>query len=124
MLDSLVVKIIKGQMRYNRDLEVRRPVRLLFGEKVILFLLAFKYKNISLACQKLGYERSYFYFWFNRLRQANFDIKSLEQRFQNGFIRTKRPNSHPKKPPEDIVEKVILLRKQTNYGPERLHLLY
>ncbi|MCK4224493.1 MAG: hypothetical protein KAX39_04880 [candidate division Zixibacteria bacterium] len=57
-----------------------------------------RHKNISLACQRLDYQRSYFsarggqttarlggsafgrYFWFNRLKQANFDIKSLEER--------------------------------------------
>ena len=60
------IKIIRSQMRYNRNIEVRK--------KVILFLLAFRYRNISLACQKLGYQRSFFYFWFNRLKEANFDI--------------------------------------------------
>lgn len=106
MLFSLSeVKIIKWQMRYNRNLEVRR--------KVILFLLAFKLRNISLACQRLGYERSYFYFWFKRLKETNWDVSSLEKR-------SKRPNSHPKKTAQDIVDKVIFLRKQTNYGPERL----
>ena len=106
MLCSLSeVKIIKDQMRYNRNLEIRR--------KVTLFLLAFRCRNISLACQRLGYQRSYFYFWFNRLKEANFDIKSLEQR-------SRRPFSHPKKTPPEIEEKVVSLRKQTNYGPERL----
>jgi hypothetical protein len=65
------VKIIRSQMRYNRNLEIRK--------KVILFLLASRYQDISLACQKLGYQRSFFYFWFNRLKEANFDIKSLEE---------------------------------------------
>lgn len=92
-------------MRYNRNLETRK--------KVILFLMAFRYQNISLACLKLGYQRSYFYFWFNRLQAANFDIKSLEER-------SRRPGSHPKKTPIEIVDKIISLRKQTNYGPDRL----
>jgi len=61
----------------------------------------------------LGYKRSYFYFWFNRLKEADFDISSLEER-------SRRPRSHPKKTPPEIVDKIILLRKQTNYGPERL----
>ena len=92
-------------MRYNRNLETRK--------KVILFLMAFRYQNISLACLKLGYQRSYFYFWFNRLKEADFDIKSLEER-------SRRPGSHPKKTPIEIVDKIISLRKQTNYGPDRL----
>jgi len=88
-MNPSVVKIIKSQMRYNRNLEIRK--------KVILFLLAFKYRNISLACKKLGYQRSYFYFWLNRLKQANFDIKSLEER-------SRKPLSHPKKTPQEIVD--------------------
>jgi transposase InsO family protein len=104
-ISQSTVKIIKIQMRYNRNLEVRR--------KVILFILAFKLKNISLACQKLGYRRSYFYFWFNRLKEANFEINSLNKH-------SRRPFSHPKRTPQQIVDKVISLRKETNYGPERL----
>jgi len=88
--DPSVIKMIKSQlkipsnagMRYNRNVEI--------AKKVFLFLLAFKHRNISLAYQKLGYRRSYFYFWFNRLKQANFDIKSLEQR-------SRRPVSHTQK---------------------------
>jgi hypothetical protein len=94
-------------MRYNRNIEVRK--------KVFLFLLAFRYQNISLACKKLGYQRSFFYFWFNRLKEANFDIKSLEER-------SRRPLSHPKKTPREIEDKIVSLRKQTNYGPDRLQL--
>jgi len=103
--DLSTIKIIRSRMRYNRNLEIRK--------KVILFLLAFRYQNISLACRKLGYQRSYFYFWFNRFKQANFDIKSLEEC-------SRRPLSHPKKTSPEIVDKIISLRKQTNYGPERL----
>lgn len=99
------IKVIRKQMRYNRNLDIRK--------KVMLVLLVFRYQNISLACQKLGYQRSYFYFWFKRLKQANFDLKSLEER-------SRRPLSHPHKTPPEIVEKIISLRKQTNYGPERL----
>ena len=99
------IKIIRRQMRYNRNLEIYK--------KVILFLLAFKYHNISLACQKLGYQRSYFYFWFNRLKQANFDIRSLEEH-------SRKPLSHPRKTSPEIEDKIIFLWKQTNYGPGRL----
>jgi len=77
------------------------------------FLLAFRNRNISLACQKLGYQRSFFYFWFNRLKEANFDIKSLEER-------SRQPLSPPQKTPGEIVDKIVSLRKQTNYGPDRL----
>jgi len=106
MLCSLSeIKIIRNQMRYNRNLEIRK--------KVILSLLAFRCRNISLACQRLGYQRSYFYFWFNRLKGANFDMKSVLER-------SRKPFSHPKKTSPEIVERVVSLRKQANYGPERL----
>jgi hypothetical protein len=62
LCDPSVIKIIKSQMRYNRNVEICKKV----------FLWTFRYRNISLACEKLGYKRSYF--WFNRPKQANFDI--------------------------------------------------
>jgi transposase InsO family protein len=105
LFNPSVIKVIRRQMRYNRNSEI--------AKKVFLFFLAFKYGNISLACQKLGYRRSYFYFWYNRLKEADFDISSLEKR-------PRRPRSHPKKTPQQIVDKIIRLRQQTSYGPERL----
>jgi len=97
LCDPSAIKIIKRKlkipskagMRYNRTVEI--------AKKVFLFLSAFKHQNISLACEKLGYRRSYFYFWFNRLKQANFDINSLQER-------SRRPLSHPKETPQEIVD--------------------
>ena len=105
LFDPSVIKVIKSQMRYNRNVEIAR--------KVYLILYAFRYRNISLACQKLGYRRSYFYFWYHRLKGANFDISSLENR-------SRRPLSHPKETPQHIVDKIISMRQQTGYGPDRL----
>jgi hypothetical protein len=87
LFDSSVTKVIKSQMRYNRNVEI--------AKKVFLFYLAFRYRNISLACQKLGYKRTYFYFWFNRFKEADFDTSSLEER-------SRRPLSHPKRTPQEI----------------------
>ncbi len=39
-------------MGYDRNVEITK--------KVFLFLPAFKHQNMSLACEKLGYRRSYF----------------------------------------------------------------
>ena len=105
LVDPSVIKIIRSQMRYNRNIEI--------AKKVYLILCVFKYRNISLACQKLGYRRSYFYFWYNRLKESNFDLGSLENR-------SRRPLSHPKQTPGHIVEKIISMRGQTEYGPDRL----
>ena len=104
-MNPSVIKIMKRQlkipskagMRYNRNVEI--------AKKVFLFLSAFKHQNISLACEKLGYRRSYFYFWFNRLKEANFDISSLEERStQTGARMGRRPLSHPRKTPHEIVD--------------------
>ena len=43
--------IVKKLMRYNRNMDVRR--------KVVLFFEADKLNDITLACKKLGYKRSY-----------------------------------------------------------------
>jgi len=67
-------------MRYDRNVEI--------AKKVILFYLALRYRNISLACQKLGHKR--LYFWFDRLKEADFDIGSLEER-------SRKPLSHLQK---------------------------
>ncbi len=58
----------------------------------------------------LDLRHTHFYFWFNRLKEVNFDIKSLEEH-------SPRPHSHPKKTPQEVVDKIISLRKKTNYGP-------
>jgi len=105
LLNPSQIKVVKSQMRYNRNSEI--------AKKLYLFFLAVKYQNITLACHKLGYRRSYFYFWYNRLTQADFDISSLENR-------SRRPLSHPKQTAGQIVDKIISLRRQTGYGPDRL----
>jgi transposase InsO family protein len=105
LFDPSQIKVMKSQMRYNRNSGI--------AKKLYLFFLAVKYQNITLACHKLGYRRSYFYFWYNRLRQADFNINSLQNR-------SRRPLSHPKRTAGQIVDKIIRLRRQTGYGPDRL----
>lgn len=97
--------IVRKQMRYNRNMDVRR--------KVVLFFEADKLGNVVLACKKLGYKRSYYYYWFNRLKAADYNIKSLEKL-------SSKPHSHPNTTPTDKVNLIKQLRKQTRYGPERI----
>lgn len=97
--------IVKKQMRYNRNMDVRR--------KVVLFFEADKLQDITLACKKLGYKRSYYYYWFNRFKAADYNIKSLEKL-------SSKPHSHPNTTPADKVKLIKQLRKQTRYGPERI----
>jgi len=97
--------IVKKQMRYNRNMDIRR--------KVVLFFEADKVSDITLACKKLGYKRSYYYYWFNRLKGADWDITALQER-------SRKPLSHPKTTSADKVKLIKQLRTQTNYGPERI----
>jgi transposase InsO family protein len=102
------LKIIKSQMRYNRDLEVKK--------KVILFLSAYRLNNISLACQRLGYHRSFYYFWFRRFSLASFSLEALKPL-------KRKPRSHPKQTSKEITDLVVSLRRRTNLGPARLQFI-
>lgn len=97
--------IVKKQMKYNRNMDIRR--------KVILFFEADKLGNVTLACDKLGYRRAYYYYWFNRLSAAKWDIKSLEEL-------SRRPHSHPKTTATKTVKLIKKIRSQTGYGPARI----
>jgi transposase InsO family protein len=97
--------IVTKQMRYNRNIEVRK--------KVNLFFEADRLKNVSLACKKLGFTRSFYYDWWNRLNQSDWNISSLEKR-------STKPKSHPKTTKAEKVELIKKLRIQTGYGPERI----
>jgi hypothetical protein len=61
--------IVKKQMRYYRNHDI--------AKKVNLFFEADKLKNIELACKRLGYKRSYYYYWWNCLKQAGWKISAL-----------------------------------------------
>jgi hypothetical protein len=54
-------------MRYNCNHDIYR--------KVNLFFEADNLKNVELACKKLGYKRSYYYYWWNRLKQGDWKIQ-------------------------------------------------
>jgi transposase InsO family protein len=97
--------IVKKQMIYNRDINTRK--------KVLLFLEADRLGNVLLACTRLGYKRSYYYYWWNRLKAANHDISALA-----GLSR--KPHSHPNTTPIEKVAKIKQLRQQTRYGPPRI----
>jgi transposase len=97
--------IVKKQMRYNRNIEIRK--------KVTLFFKADELKNVSLACDILGYSRSFYYDWWNRLEKSNWDIASLEKR-------STKPKSHPNTTQADKVKLIKALREKTGYGPVRI----
>ena len=92
-------------MRYNRNHDVCK--------KVNLFFEADKLKNIELACKRLGYKRSYYYYWWNRLKQANWKTSALLEL-------SRRPKSHPNTTKPQLVKLIKAIRTQTKYGPQRI----
>ena len=102
---NLCESIVKKQMRYNRDLEIRK--------KVNLFFEASRFRSVTLACKKLGYKRTFYYYWWRRLIAADWDIGALSER-------SRRPKTHPRTTPVRIVRLITKLRKKTGYGPKRI----
>lgn len=70
--------------------------------------------GVSLACSKLGKHRSYYYYWKKRFDKL--DIKGL-------YDRSRKPKKMPLLINKSLANKVIQLRKKTNYGKERIHIL-
>jgi transposase InsO family protein len=69
-------------MKYCRDRDTRT--------KVEVILYALKIEDVSLACKRLGFGRSFFYKWWSRLVKGKFLIKALRNR-------SRKPKTHPKK---------------------------
>lgn len=99
------LKVVKPQMRYNRDLEVRK--------KVEMFVMAGQ-TNVTQACRRLGAKRSFYYFWWRRFVSSGYRIDALRPR-------SRRPGGHANQTSDSVVEKVKRLRKKTNLGRYRLH---
>ena len=83
----------------------------LVRQRLFLIRLA-KQKGVSKACLELGKHRSYFYYWNNRF--VKFGTTGLRDH-------KKIPKRMPKLTPKKIVDIVIKLRRQTNYGKERIY---
>ena len=99
------LKVVKPQLRYNRDLKVRC--------KIELFVQADKI-GVSAACRLLGRKRAFYYSWWNRFVASGYQIASLQPC-------SRRPHSHPALTASDLVKAVVRLRKKTNMGRYRLH---
>ena len=67
--------------------------------------------NIRRACRHFGIARSTFYLWRDRYRE----------RGEAGLTRRNRcPHKHPNKTPEEVVEKILHLRRTDHMGPIRI----
>lgn len=91
-----------GKERIKRD-EVR--------QRLFLIRLGMKI-GVSLACQKVGKHRSYYYYWKKRYSKEGWKGLKNESR---------RPKRMPRLTEERKVKAVVRLRKRSGYGKERLH---
>ena len=67
--------------------------------------------NVAKTCRYFGMPRSLFYRWRNAYREYGED-----------GLRCKKPiaNSHPNQTPDEIVEKILYLRRKYHLGPVRI----
>ncbi|MBW2425098.1 MAG: transposase, partial [Deltaproteobacteria bacterium] len=83
--------------------EIRRKKRVLdYAERI---------GNNTIACRRFGIARSTFYLWRARYRE-----------FGEAGLARKRPqtHSHPNKTPDEVVEKILYLRRTYHMGPIRI----
>jgi transposase InsO family protein len=92
------------QMKRCRDKDVRI--------KVDLILYALKLGNVRLACKRLGFGKSFFYKWWQRLQAGKFKISALVEK-------SRRPKRSPKKLSLNLERKILYLRKK-GFGPEMI----
>ena len=67
--------------------------------------------NVTKTCRYFGLPRSLFYVWRNAYRQ-----------YGRAGLKKKRPvpKSHPNQTPDEIVEKILYLRRKYHLGPIRI----
>ena len=83
--------------------EIRRK------KKVIEY--AEKHGNVYTACRRFGIARSTFYLWRDRYRESGDEgLKS----------RRCGPHNHPRKTPDEVVEKILHPRRTYHMGPIRI----
>jgi len=87
-------KKLSKQMQKNRDSLVR--------EKVHLFYLALKLRNVSEACERRNVSRDFYYRWWSRFKGSNFKLESLNER-------SRRPKTSPKRISKNLERKILHL---------------
>ena len=70
-----------------------------------------KIGNINKTCRYFGVARSTFYLWRDRYRE-----------FGDEGLKSRRccPHNHPNKTPDEVVEKILHLRRTYHMGPIRI----
>lgn len=70
--------------------------------------MAMKLGNVSLACQRMGFSRKFYYRWWRRLKRAKFELWGLEEQ-------SRRPKRSPLQIPKKY-EQAILWYARRQYG--------
>lgn len=83
MKDS--IKIIKKIQKIKKSTR-NKDVRI----KLELFILALKLNNVTEACARRGFGRSFYYKWWSRFRKSRFKLSSLHEK-------SRRPRKSPNK---------------------------
>jgi serine/threonine protein kinase/transposase len=102
-----LIQKIKESGKYCRDESLLK--------KLDLFLKAHQAGNILKACREAGKGTSYYYFWWNRYRKADFSIEALKEV-------SRRPKRSPRSIHSKVVEWIRHYRREFRYGPEKIQL--
>ncbi len=99
-----VKALLMPQMKKCRDKDVR--------VKVELLLSGLKLGNVRLACERMGFGKSFFYKWWNRLVEGKFKIKALSEK-------TRKPKHSPARLRPTIEQRIRYYRKK-GFGAEMI----
>ncbi len=87
----------------NEQREIKRKKRVLeYAER---------HGNVKITCRRFGIARSTFYLWRERFRKSG--DQGLARRWSV-------PHIHPNKTPDEVVEKILHLRRTDHMGPIRI----
>ena len=94
------ISIIRQSLTGVKNEEIR--------SRAMLIIRALQSGNVSLTVDKFGCSRRKFYFWIERLRKANYDLRSLANL-------SRAPKSNPRRIPKEIIQLAIQIRAE-NYN--------
>lgn len=69
--------------------------------------------NVAKTCRYYGISRTRYYCWYSRYQALG--IEGLRDR-------SRRPHTHPKATPWEVVEKILYLRQYYHFGPSRIRM--
>ena len=93
------IQIIRQNLTGVKNEEIR--------SRAMLIIRALQSGNVSLTVDKFGCSRRKFYFWLNRLKQANYDINALANH-------SRAPKGNSRMIPEKVIQLAIQVKAE-NY---------